>query len=254
MNQTVTEKTIGWRACRIYIFGNPMVEVTGDPAELPSDAPLLIQPVDDHDLEVLDEEANRISELSGGRPFALAAFKVDDWNDDLSPWPAPPVFGNEAFGGGAEKTLAYVREVLVPELAMIAGVDPKAPVRERRREIYIGGYSLAGFFALWASHMTGLFRGVAAVSPSVWFPGWIEFAEANDPLTHLIYLSLGDKEERARNPVMRTVGDNIRSQYEILKRRLGPANCVLEMNPGNHFVDAAERTAKGFAWLLRNDC
>ena len=55
MNQTVTEKTIGWRACRIYIFGNPMVEVTGDPAELPSDAQLLIQPVDDHDLEVLDE-------------------------------------------------------------------------------------------------------------------------------------------------------------------------------------------------------
>ena len=199
MSQTVTEKTFGGRACRIYTFGNPMVEVTADPAALPPDAPLLIQPVDDHDLEVLDEEAGLISELSGGRPFALAAFKVDDWNDDLSPWYAPPVFGKEAFGGGAEKTLAYVREVLVPELAMIAGADPQAPISERRRTIYIGGYSLAGFFALWAAHMTELFRGVAAVSPSVWFPGWIEFAEANDLLAKLVYLSLGDREERARS-------------------------------------------------------
>jgi len=252
-NIITSEKTIGARPCRVYTAGNPIFPPTEDPSDLPPDAPLLIQAVDDHDIEVLDEEVRQISELTNGRPFALAAFKVDDWNRDLSPWPAPPAFGDEAFGDGAEKTLAYIRETLVPELGMIAGVEPTAPIRERRRQIYIGGYSLAGLFALWASNMAFLFRGVAAVSPSVWFPGWIEFAETHDMFTRLVYLSLGDKEEHTRNPVMSTVGDNIRAQYEILQRKVGRKNCVLEMNPGGHFSDPAGRTAKGFAWLLIND-
>ena len=36
-------------------------------------------------------------------PFFLAGYGVSDWNRDLSPWPAPPVFGSEGFGGGAER-------------------------------------------------------------------------------------------------------------------------------------------------------
>ena len=118
--------------------------------------------------------------------------------------------------------------------------------------IYIGGYSLAGFFALWAAYRTSEFRGAAAVSPSVWFPGWMEYAENNTVKAETVYLSLGDKEEKTRNPVMRTVGDNIRRQYEILKSDPGCSRCVLEMNRGNHFREPDIRTAKGFAWLLNN--
>ena len=118
--------------------------------------------------------------------------------------------------------------------------------------IYIGGYSLAGFFALWAAYRTSEFNGAAAVSPSVWFPGWMEYAENNTVKAENVYLSLGDKEEKTRNPVMRTVGDNIRRQYEILKSDPGCSRCVLEMNRGNHFREPDIRTAKGFAWLLNN--
>ena len=207
---------------------------------------LLIQPVDDHDIEVLDNEVAEIRKLSD-RDFTLAAFKVNDWNADLSPWEAPPVFGNEAFAGGAETTLKYVTDQLIPELTVDKDglTDSKSvPL------IYIGGYSLAGFFALWAAYQTDLFKGVAAASPSVWFPGWIGYAESNPIKTDKVYLSLGDKEEKTRNPVMRTVGDNIRKQFELLQAHKACEKCTLEMNQGNHFKEPDIRTAKGFAWLL----
>ncbi len=218
-------KEIGGRECLIYDCGSSDV--------------LLIQPVDDHDIEVLDSEVAEITRLAGSAGFTLAAFRVNDWNGDLSPWEAPPVFGSEGFAGRAEKTLGYVIGELLPALTGGNGAT-----------IYIGGYSLAGFFSLWAAYQTDVFSGVAAASPSVWFPDWIEYAGSNNILAGKVYLSLGDKEERTRNPVMRTVGDNIRKQLEILNGDPGCSECILEMNPGNHFRDPDIRTAKGFAWLL----
>ena len=219
-------RTISGRECLIYNCG--------------SSERLLIQPVDDHDIEVLDSQVSEIRRLTDGIGFTLAAFRVNDWNDDLSPWEAPAVFGDQGFGGKAEATLDYVRDVLVPELT-----------DGRETKLYIGGYSLAGFFALWASYQTDMFRGVSAASPSVWFPGWIEYAEDHSVKASIVYLSLGDREEKTRNPVMRTVGDNMRRQYELLQTDPGCSECMLEMNQGNHFREPDIRTAKGFAWLLK---
>ena len=70
------------------------------------------------------------------------------------------------------------------------------------------------------------------------------------PLAKSIYLSLGDKEEKAKNPVMALVGNAIRKQHELLMEQ--EVNTILEWNIGNHFVDSEKRMAKGFAWLLNN--
>lgn len=222
-----TAETIGGKFCYIYECG--------------SKENLLIQAVDDHDIEVLDSEVNKIAELSGDAGFTLAAFKVDDWFADLSPWEAPPVFGNDAFGGKASDTLRYIEEVLVPELA-----------KARDTKLIIGGYSLSALFALWAAYQTDLFAGVAAASPSVWFPGWMDYVKDKSVNAPYVYLSLGDKEEKTKNAVMRMVGDNIWRQLEIFKADDRCADCILEMNQGNHFKEPDIRTAKGFAWILRN--
>lgn len=79
----------------------PVIYEYGDPAS----AKVLIQPVDDHDLAGIETEAKTISEQVGV-DFRLIAVKIEDWNRDLSPWEAAPVFGKEAFGGGAAETLA----------------------------------------------------------------------------------------------------------------------------------------------------
>ena len=68
-------------------------------------------------------------------------------------------------------------------------------------------------------------------------------------LARSVYLSLGDKEEKTRNPVMATVGDRMREAYEILKNQ--GVKTILEWNQGNHFRDADIRTAKAFAWVIK---
>ena len=201
---------------------------------------ILIQAIDEHDLEVLDSEVAKIRELSNEK-FILLAFLVDNWNDDLSPWAAPAVFGKEDFGGKAFKTLEYIINSLMPYLKENYGDNKK---------IYIGGYSLSALFALWASYKIDLFDGVVAASPSMWFSDFIKYVSENDIKVNKVYLSLGDKEEKTKNKVMATVGDNIRKYYEMLKNTKGK-EVVLEWNEGNHFVDSDLRTAKGFAWILK---
>ena len=203
---------------------------------------LLIQPVDDHDLAGLERETEMIS-AEAGASFLLAAHKIRDWNHELSPWPGPSVFGSEDFGDGAAETLSFVRDKLICYATRNFEIISGTP-------IILGGYSLAGFFALWSAYQTDTFSGIAAVSPSVWFPGWITYAEAHRPHAEYIYLSLGNKEEKARNPVMATVGRCIRSQQELLTKA-GIAN-DLEWNEGNHFRDPDLRTAKGFVRCIRH--
>lgn len=198
---------------------------------------LLIQPIDEHDLEVLDQEIEAIKELSD-KPFSLAAFMIKDWNQELTPWAAPPVFGKVPFGNGAGKTLKFITSQLLPE------------VQENIPHLILGGYSLAGLFALWAGYQTDRFEGIAAASPSVWYPQWIDYASEKKPLAKSVYLSLGDKEEKAKNPVMAQVGNAIRKQHELLTEQ--KINTILEWNAGNHFVDSDKRMAKGFAWLINN--
>lgn len=199
---------------------------------------LLVQPVDDHDLECLDAEAFILAERTGDAPFALAAFRVKDWNGELSPWPAPPAFGDEAFAGHGRETLAWVEARLLPALGA-AEYDFSA----------IGGYSLAGLFALYAAWESDAFAAAAGVSPSVWLPGWREYAAARPPKARRVYLSLGDREERTRNPAMRPVGDNLRALYDQLSA--DPAlQTILEWNPGNHFREPELRTARGWEWVI----
>ena len=198
---------------------------------------LFLQPVDAHDAAALDSQTQAMA--SCPLPFVLAAFQVEDWDRDLSPWEAPPVFGKVPFGGGAEKTLCFVTERLLPRLrAMLPAAE--------ERSLCLGGYSLAGLFSLWAATRTGLFSGVAAASPSVWFPGWLDHVRAHPLRASAVYLSLGAREERTKNPLMATVGDCIREQYALLEQDCAAA---LEWNPGNHFKDPALRTAKAFCWV-----
>ena len=203
----------------IYQFGNAEAQI------------VLIQAVDEHDLQMIENEVDEIGSRSN-TPFRLLAVQAADWNRDLSPWPAPAVFGKADFGGCAAKMLSAVLSLC----------------EEKEKTYYLGGYSLAGLFALWAASQTDAFAGIAAASPSVWFPGFIPYMKENRILADAVYLSLGNKEEKTRNPVMSTVGDCIREAYHHLQQ--AGIDCALEWNQGNHFQDAEIRTAKAFAWLL----
>ena len=203
---------------------------------------LLVQPVDEHDIEVLDNEVEEI-EKNTEKQFSLIAFKIEDWNNELSPWEAPPAFGKKSFGSGATETLEFIESRLIPMVKDKYNLDNDI-------KFILGGYSLAGLFSLWSAYKSNTFLGIAAASPSVWFSGWEEFMNNNTPLSSTIYLSLGDTEEKTRNKVMCAVGDNIRKQKELLKN--DNINTILEWNKGGHFSNSDLRVAKAFAWCIEN--
>ena len=139
---------IGNRPCRIY--GEAHAEY------------LLLQMTGEHERQSIDSEIAAIAQSA--HQFLFAAIPVENWNDELSPWEAPAVWGKESFGGNAADTLHFLTEQIIPSLKQ------QYPL-PKNVKIILGGYSLAGLFALWASTQTNLFYGVAAASPSVWFPG-----------------------------------------------------------------------------------
>ena len=203
---------------------------------------LLIQPVDGHDIEVLDNEVAKIQD-NIDKQFSLIAFKIEDWNSELSPWEAPPVFGNKSFGSGAKDTLEFIESRFIPTVKEKYNLDNDI-------KFILGGYSLAGLFSLWSANKSNIFSGIAAASPSVWFNGWEEFMNNNTPLSNTIYLSLGDTEEKTKNKVMSAVGDNIRKQEELLKN--DKIKTILEWNKGGHFSNSDIRVAKAFIWCIEN--
>ena len=222
---TAKQVQIGDRPCRIY--GEAHTEY------------LLLQMTGEHELQSMDNEVAAIAQSS--RNFLLATVPVKSWNDELSPWEAPAVWGKESFDGNAADTLRFLTEQVIPTLKKQFALPENV-------RIILGGYSLAGLFALWASTQIDLFYGVAAASPSVWFPGWMEFEQQHPIQAQRIYLSLGDREERTRNATMAAVGDNIRALHSRLAER--GTDCTLEWNSGGHFKDADLRTARAFRWVM----
>lgn len=225
------QKDIFGKSCSVYQRGE-------------SPQMLLLQPVDEHDREELDTELDWI--VSRSRvDFRFIAVHVDRWFEELAPWPAPPVFGKTPFGDGAAKTLGILRQI-VSEDQQTAGASVEVPMK-----VILGGYSLAGLFALWAGYQLDQpFDAVVAASPSVWYQGWLDYATAHQPQSGAFYLSLGDREERSRTPILTTIGTAIRRQQQLLDQ--AHVTNTFEWNAGNHFQDNGQRTAKGFVWAMEN--
>lgn len=175
--------------------------------------------------------------------FSLVAVSGLHWEHDMAPWDCPPVTeSGSPFTGGANDQL----KLLTGEILPAAEQHIPGPVLWRG----IAGYSLAGLFAVYSLWHTDLFSRAASISGSLWFPGFREYILSHEMAgkpQHL-YFSLGDREHRTRNPSMKSVRRNT-EEIQAFFRRKG-IDTAFRLNPGNHFQDAAERTAAGIAWLL----
>ena len=200
---------------------------------------MLIQPSARHENVTLEAEAEQIAERSGV-PFVLATIELEDWIIDLMPWPDGNISREPEAGKHGQDTLEYVLESLIPELQKRYGPLP----------VIIGGYSLGGLFALWASAQSDRFKAVAAASPSVWIKDWIPFAKKLAPMADAVYLSLGNQEEHVKNQAIARVGNCLRTQHSLLQEQIGADNCTLVWEQGGHFNDNEGRLARAFAWCI----
>ena len=175
---------------------------------------------------------------------SLACVSGFDWSRDLSPWPAPGLGkGGDAFAGEAGALYRTFETALWPALTARLDAPPCW--------CGVGGYSLAGLFALLALYETDCFTRAASVSGSLWYPGLEDYvvAHAFRQRPEALYLSIGDKERHTRQPLMRQgqqITEHLAAQYAG-----AGVKTTFVLEAGNHFQDAAGRMARGLAWLLR---
>ena len=177
--------------------------------------------------------------ISNEYQLCMISVSIHDWQGELSPWAALAIFGKHDFAGNAAKFLAELEDFWKWF---------KDEHNIESNQVYLGGYSLAGLFALWASSQTNLFTKIAAVSPSVWYFNFVEYMQQNPIQTREVYMSLGDKEANAKNKVMATVKDCFDEVIQIVQKQNIPL--TYEYNPGNHFQDVELRMKKGIQKLL----
>ena len=204
-----------------------------------ADSPLLI-------LNHYEGDGRSVMEAAGwpdSREFNLLCVSNLNWDQEMTPWYCPPVMAKgSSYAGGADAYLqVLVEEILPGALARISG-----------KPAYIGiaGYSLAGLFALYALYRTDVFARAASISGSLWYPDFREYVLSHEMKRKpdKLYLSLGDKEARTRNPYLGQVQKNtemIADHY-----RNAGIDVVWELNPGNHFKDPEKRTARGIRAIL----
>ena len=125
------ECIIGGKTCRL--FG----------AEAPRR--LLVQPSARHETASLEEEAQQLAALSDV-PFLLVTIELTDWTVELLPWPDGNISRDPEAGKHGQDTLQYILQELLPALQGRYGPLP----------VILGGYSLGGLFALWASCQSDL--------------------------------------------------------------------------------------------------
>ena len=178
----------------------------------------------------------------GTPQFYLAEISGDAWNRDLSPWPSENVFHEEEeLEGKAPEWLQDIVTKVIPQC--------EEHLQITRR--IIAGYSLAGLFALWSTYNTTMFNAVVACSASFWYPGFLDYATSTafPQQPDAIYLSIGDKESKVRNPWMQLTEPNTRLLNQFYTDKGIPS--VFELNNGNHFMQPDWRVAKGIQWILR---
>ena len=152
------------------------------------------------------------AQATGCPPFTLVAVSDLDWNHDMVPWDSPSAFKHgDSFIGGADDYLRLLTEEIIPT------AEGKLPGKPRWRGI--AGDSLAGLFALYAVYRTDLFSRIGSMSGSLWFPGMKEYILSREPKRRpdCMYFSLGDKESKTRNLILRSVRRNteeIRAFYQ----------------------------------------
>lgn len=190
----------------------------------------------------------KLVESDARADFLLLSIKPESWNDDFTPWAAPAFrAGEEAPQGRADTYLSCLTEKIKPY------VDAHYRTKPEPEHTALFGYSLGGLTAVYAIYKTDVFGAAASLSGSLWFDGFCGFMERGKPAREdmRVYLSLGKKESRSKNPRMSRVAECTERAREILVDR----ECVFfEWNEGGHFHDIEGRFAKAIGWWITSVC
>ncbi|WP_028600663.1 alpha/beta hydrolase [Paenibacillus pasadenensis] len=186
------------------------------------------------DAELMEHSVNFIDSLyaSGELPeLIVAGVPSACRNDDYTPWPAEAVApGRPGFGGAGR---AYVDELagrIKPAL------DAQLRTMPEPEHTGIGGGSLGGLIALLAAYWRpDAFGAAAAISPSLWYEGALDYIRREPaPDARLrLYLSVGTAEGSLKTNRQRGMAASVPEAARILLAKGFPAQRLrLELEPG----------------------
>lgn len=170
-----------------------------------------------------------------------------DWANDLSPWIAegitrkdPPFRGHAAF---------FLKNFVKDH---IKSLETELKVTNPERTLV--GVSLSGLFAVWASHNTDAFRNIISISGSLWYDGFVNWKRSNvvNQAVKRMYLSLGDKEKKVKEPRFANVQDATEEVVKCLEKEAPEVKYVLERNV-MHFSPLIPRLDKAFEFAFAPD-
>lgn len=165
---------------------------------------------------------------------AVVAVTGMDWDNDLTPWPAPGApAGEPPFQGQAADFLVLLTDTVVPRAEAALGVKPQ------RRQLI--GVSLSGLFALWQWMESPLFDDIASLSGSFWYPQFPEWLRSiTIPKREgLAWFCLGDKEADTTVAAFKSVATD--TQAVIATLRQAGINAQFVSVPGNHYQHLDQR-------------
>ena len=195
-------------------------------------------------IPMLEGQADEVQRWLDGVRERYGVFPVMlppvNWNDDLTPWPAGPIFKKgKSFGGKADAYLYKLEKEIIPGIEAQMGLVPD--------QRWFLGVSLAGLFAVWAAAKTSLFTRVASVSGSFWYPGFADWLQGRTIYAQSAYISLGDKEADSKNKHLKSIAQDTGSVVKILESK--GLQTTFEWTEGTHFGPILPRRDKALMVL-----
>ena len=189
-----------------------------------------------HDLE------EGLCAISESHSMSMVLIDQVNWNDNLTPWPAPGVFKKaKPFGGKAPQFLETLTRQIIPEA--------ETRLRIQNAERTLLGVSLSGLFALWSGFNTDHFANIVSISGSLWYDGFTDWMKTQSlsPNVEKVCLLLGNREKYSKEKRMATVEEQTIAATHILSEKcLG--NVTFELVEGTHFSPIMPRMER--AWTI----
>ncbi len=139
-------------------------------------------------------------------------------NREYTPWPSPAATtGREDFGGGGPAYLDEVADGIKPYIDSMFRTDPQP------QSTGLIGYSLGGLVTLLAAYRRpDAFGRFGLLSPSIWYDGMLDYAEANPlPVSgQRIYLSVGNREGVYKLNIQQHAVPSTLRVYRLLRGQL----------------------------------
>lgn len=161
-----------------------------------------------------------------------------NWNDDLTPWPAPGVFKEKKpFGGKAKEFLKSFVTEYVTDIEQSMGIG--------KPERTLVGISLSGLFAVWALTQTDKFSNIVSISGSLWYDNFAQWMQTQEVKSvKKIFLTLGEQEHNSKEERMATVLSCTESVVQLLLDN--GVDTDFQIVPGTHFSDIKPRLDMAF--------